>query len=255
MRILVLNPNMTDAVTQMLLAAARPAVASGTELTGLTAARGVPYIASRSEAQIAGAITLEMLAEHHRDYDAVVLAAFGDPGLLPARELFDIPVVGMAEAAMLTACTLGQRFGIVTFTTTMGNWYQDTVDTYRLGARCAGIRARSLAFSSIENVQAEREQAIAELSREAVELDGADVVILGGAPLAGMAGRLRAQVPVPIVDPIVAAVKMAEALVTLAPRKAQAGTFSRPPAKPTHGLHAALAARIEHLDALAPAAQ
>lgn len=255
MRILVLNPNTTDAVTQMLLAAARPAVADGTELVGLTAPRGVPYIASRAEAQLGGAITLEMLADHHRDYDAAILAAFGDPGLLPARELFDLPVIGMAEAAMLTACTLGQKFGIVTFTTTMANWYLDTVDTYRLGARCAGIRARSLAFSAIENVQAEKEQAIAELARESVELDGADVVILGGAPLAGLAPRLRAQVPVPLVDPIVAAVKMAEALVTLAPRKAAAGTFSRPPAKATSGLSPALAARIEHLDTLATAAQ
>lgn len=254
MRILVLNPNTTEAVTQMLLAAARPAVAAGTELVGLTAPRGVPYIASRSEAQLGGAIAIEMLAEHHSDYDAAIIAAFGDPGLLPARELFDIPVVGMAEAAMLTACTLGQRFGIVTFTTTMANWYQDTVETYRLGARCAGIRARSLSFSAIENVQAEKEQAIAELSREAVEKDGADVVILGGAPLAGLAPRLRAQVPVPLVDPIVAAVKMAEALVTLAPRKAVTGTFSRPPAKPTTGLAPALAARIEHRDMLAPTA-
>lgn len=255
MRILVLNPNTTDAVTQMLLTAGRPAAAAGTELTGLTAPYGVPYIASRTEAQLGGALTLEMLATHQGDYDAAIIAAFGDPGLLPARELFDLPIIGMAEAAMLTACTLGQRFSIVTFTTTMANWYQDTVDTYRLGARCAGIRARSLAFSAIENVQAEKEQAIAELSREAVEIDGADVVILGGAPLAGLAPRLRAQVPVPVVDPIVAAVKMAEALVTLAPRKPAAGTFSRPPAKATSGLHPALAARIEHLDTLAPAAQ
>lgn len=249
MRILVLNPNTTEAVTQMLLAAARPALATGTVLTGLTAPRGVPYIASRTEAQLAGALTLEMLAEHHRDYDAAIIAAFGDPGLLPARELFDLPILGMAEAAMLTACTLGQRFSIVTFTTTMANWYQDTVDAYRLSGRCAGIRARSLPFSAIENVQAEMEQAIAALAREAVEEDGADVVILGGAPLAGLAPRLRSQVPVPVVDPIVAAVKMAEALITLAPRKPVLGRFSRPPAKPTTGLAPALAARIEHRDA------
>ena len=249
MRLLVLNPNTTDTVTQMLLAAARPAVAPGTVLTGLTAPRGVPYIASRSEAQLAGALTLEMLAEHQGEHDAAIIAAFGDPGLLPARELFDRPVLGMAEAAMLTACTLGQRFSIVTFTTTMANWYQDTVDTYRLSGRCAGIRARSLPFSAIENVQAEMEQAIVALACAAVEEDGADVVILGGAPLAGMAPRLRTQVPVPVVDPIVAAVKLAEGLVTLAPRKPVRGRFSRPPAKPTTGLSLALAARIEHRDA------
>jgi Asp/Glu/hydantoin racemase len=254
-RILVLNPNTTEPVTDMLVAAARPAAAAGTELVGMTASRGVPYIASRAEAQIGGTIALEMLAEQHRKVDAAIIAAFGDPGLLGARELFDIPVIGMAEAAMLGACMLGQRFGIVTFSGTMSNWYQDTVDTYRLGLRCAGIRARNLSFSAIENVQAEKEEALLALAREAVELDGADVVILGGAPLAGLAPRIREAVPVPLVDPIVAAVKMAEAVVALAPRKAAAGTFSRPPAKPTSGLTSALAARIEHRDGLIPAAE
>ena len=95
--------------------AAKLAAAPGTIISTATATRGVPYIATRAEAQIGGAIALEMLAERHREYDAAIIAAFGDPGLFGARELFDIPVVGMAEASMLTACMLGRRFAIVTF--------------------------------------------------------------------------------------------------------------------------------------------
>src|SRR5215831_5159164 len=97
MRILVLNPNTSAEITALLAAAA-------TVISTATATRGVPYIATRAEAQIGGAIALEMLADRHRDFDAAVIAAFGDPGLFGARELFDIPVVGMAEASMLTAC-------------------------------------------------------------------------------------------------------------------------------------------------------
>ena len=109
MRILVLNPNTTPAITARLATAAIQAAAVGTIIGTATAARGVPYIATRAEAQIGGAVALEMLAEYHRDYDAAIIAAFGDPGLFAARELFDIPVVGMAEAAMLTACMAGRR--------------------------------------------------------------------------------------------------------------------------------------------------
>ena len=248
MRILLLNPNTTQAVTDLLLAAGRPAAAAGTELIPLTAPRGVPYIATRAEAQIGGAVALEMLAEHHRGVDGAIIAAFGDPGLMGARELFDIPIVGMAEAAMLTACMLGRRFAIVTFATALGPWYQECVELHGLTGRLAGIRMLDGAFRSISDVQAEKEALLVELANRAVTEDGADVVILGGAPLAGLAEKVADRIPVPVVDQIAAAVKQIEALVTLKPRKATAGTFRRPGAKDTIGLSQALAARIEHRD-------
>ena len=248
MRILLLNPNTTQSVTDLLLAAGRPAAAAGTELIPLTAARGVPYIATRAEAQIGGAVALEMLAEHHRGADGAIIAAFGDPGLMGARELFDIPVVGMAEAAMLTACMLGRRFAIVTFATALGPWYQECVELHGLTGRLAGIRMLDGVFRSISDVQAEKEALLVDLANRAVKEDGADVVILGGAPLAGLAEKVADRIPVPVVDQIAAAVKQIEALVTLKPRKATAGTFRRPGAKNTIGLSQALAARIEHRD-------
>jgi allantoin racemase len=74
------------------------------------------------------------------------------------------------------------------------------------------------------------------------------VVILAGAPLAGLASRIKDRAPVPIVDQMAAAVKQAETLVTLGVRKATAGTFRRPDAKPTSGLPGPLAARLERRD-------
>ena len=246
MRILVLNPNTSAGITARLMAAATEAAAPGTELVPLTASRGVPYIATRAEAQIGGAIALEMLAEHHGQFDAAIIAAFGDPGLMGARELFDLPVVGMAEAAMLSACMLGRRFAIVTFARALGPWYEECVDMHGLRSRLAGIRMLDGSFASVSDVQEEKEAVLVELANRAVVEDEADVVILAGAPLAGLAARVRDRIPVPVVDQMAAAVKQAEALVALQPRKATAGTFRRPDAKPTLGLPAALAARIEH---------
>ena len=248
MRILLLNPNTSTSLTDLLYNAGHAAKAAGTDLVPLTAPRGVPYIASRAEAQIGGAIALEMLAECHRDHDAAIIAAFGDPGLLGARELFDIPVVGMAEAAMLAACMLGRRFSIVTFARALGPWYQECVDMHGMTARCTSIRMLDSAFGAISEVQSEKEALLVDLASRAVTEDGADVVILAGAPLAGLAARVRDRIAVPVIDQMAAAVKMAEALVTLNPRKATAGTFRRPPAKPTIGLADALARRISHQD-------
>jgi allantoin racemase len=248
MRILVLNPNTSVEITSRLEAAAEVAAAAGTAILTATAQRGVPYIATRAEAQIGGAIALEMLAELHRSCDAAIIAAFGDPGLFGARELFDIPVVGMAEASMLTACMLGRRFAIVTFARALGPWYQECVDMHGLAGRCAGTRMLDDPFETIGGVQDEKEGLLAKLAHQAaLELE-ADVVILAGAPLAGLAARIRDRIPVPVVDQMAAAVKQAEALVALGVRKATIGTFRRPDAKPTIGLAEALAARIERRD-------
>jgi allantoin racemase len=245
-RILLLNPNTTTEVTDLLYAAGSRAASPGTELVAMTARRGVPYIASRAEAQIGGAIALEMLAEAGAGFDAAVIAAFGDPGLFGARELFSFPVVGLAEAAMLTACMVGQRFSIVTFSRTLSPWYWECVAMHGLDSRCAGIRALGESFQSISDVQSEKEDALVRLANLAVDEDGADVVILSGAPLAGLAEKVKSRISVPVIDPIAAAVRQAETLAVLKPRKAVAGTFSRPRPKPTTGLAEPLAAVIEH---------
>lgn len=246
MRILMVNPNTTRSVTDLLLHAAEAVAAPGTEIIPLTAPRGLPYIATRAEAQIGGAVALEMIAEHEHQIDAVIIAAFGDPGLFGARELFDMPVVGMAEAPMLTACMLGRWFSIVTFAGALGPWYKDCVEMHGMSGRCASVRMLSGAFRSIIDVQEEKENLLIELANAAVEEDEADVIILGGAPLAGLAAKVKDRIPVPLVDPIQAAVKQAEGLVALAPRKAIAGTFRRPSPKPTIGLPDPLACRVEH---------
>jgi allantoin racemase len=245
-RILLLNPNTTAEVTDLLHAAGIRSASPGTELVAVTAKRGVPYIATRAEAQIGGAIALEMLAEAGSGFDAAVIAAFGDPGLFGARELFSFPVVGLAEAAMLTACMVGRKFSIVTFSRALAPWYHECVAMHGLEARCAGIRALDGAFQSITDVQSEKEEVLVRLANLAVEQDEADVVILSGAPLAGLANKVADRIPVPVIDPVAAAVRQAETLAVLKPRKALSGTFRRPDPKPTTGLAEPLAGVIEH---------
>jgi len=189
-----------------------------------------------------------MLAERRGTIDAAVCAAFGDPGLGGARELFDFPVVGMAEAAMLVACTLGRSFSIVSFSKSLEPWFAEIVAWHGLSARCASIRMLDGGFRSIDDVQNEKEELLVELANRTVKQDAADVVILAGAPLAGLANKIADKVPVPLVDGIQAAVTLAEGLVRMKPRKATAGTFQRPGPKDSKGLGQALADVIGHKD-------
>ncbi|MEL6264414.1 MAG: aspartate/glutamate racemase family protein, partial [Pseudomonadota bacterium] len=151
MRLLIVNPNTTEAMTERMAGVARAAAAPGTEIIALTAPRGFPYISSRAEAQVAGVVALEMIAAAP-PADAAVIAAFGDPGLRAARELFAMPVVGLAEAAMLAACALGDRFAIVTFTPSMIDWYGEGVGAAGLGGRFAGFRVPPAARGPVADV-------------------------------------------------------------------------------------------------------
>src|ERR1700730_11308005 len=248
MKILVANPNTSTGVTNRLVAAGKLVASAGTELIPMTAPRGVPYIATRAEAAIGSAVMLEMLAEKRGTFDAAVCAAFGDPGLGGARELFDFPIVGMAEAAMLVACTLGRSFAIVSFAKALEPWFAEIVAWHGLSGRCAAIRMLDESFRSIDDVQDEKEAVLIELALRTVTDDAAAVVTLAGAPLAGLANKIRDRVPVPLVDGIQAAVVMAEGLGRMKPRKATAGISRQPAAKDSKGLSAALANVIGHRD-------
>lgn len=240
MRILLLNPNMTQAMTDNMAAIAQGAVGDRAEIIAVTASRGFPYIASRAEAAVAGGIVLEMIAEHVGNVDAVVIAAFGDPGLSGARDLFDLPVVGMAEAAVMSAAMLGETFAVVTFSPLMTRWYTECVVATGLGARFRGVRAPASQPFDIADVQSTLRNSLIELATKAATEDGADVIILGGAPLAGLAPQIGSDVPAIVVDPIAAAVLQAATLAEMTKAQGYANRACRPAAKASVGLPAPL---------------
>lgn len=245
MKILILNPNMSGQMTELMMTTVGETIPPDVQLVAMTALRGVPYISSRSEALIAGNLVLEMIAERQDEVDGVVISAFGDPGLLAARELFDLPVIGMAEASMLTACMLGKTFALVTFSKNLSAWYEEVVAQTHLQERCVGICVPDAPFLSVANVQNELENEIVDTAERAVGEKGADVIILAGAPLTGLANRIADRVPVPVVDPAIAAVCQAQSLIRLNVRPPVAGRFARPVGKPVVGLPPTLAERIE----------
>jgi Asp/Glu/hydantoin racemase len=244
MKLLVVNPNISESVSRLIADEARRAASPGTEITMLTARFGVAYIETRFEALIGAYATAELAAEHHQGHDALIVAAFGDPGVPGLREALDIPVVGLTEAALASACLLGHRFSIVAISRRITAWYRESVEHNGLVGRLASIRSLDEPLRDIGTVQADHAARLRELCETVVREDGADVIILGGAPLAGLARSIAGQIPVPVVDGVSSAVRHAETLAALRPGTARAGSFAPPPDKPNAGLSAAMEALL-----------
>jgi allantoin racemase len=223
MRILLINPNTTPEITEMVAGHARAIAGGGVEIVPATGRFGARYISTRAAAAIAAHAALDAFAEHGEGCDAVYLACFGDPGLLALKEVSPAPVVGMAEASCHLACMLGE------FVAAQG-----------LSERLAGVRAVAPTGGEIASDPEGALAVLAEACRRCAEEDGADVVILGGAGLVGMAGRLASSVPVPLICSVEAGTRAAIAL-------AQLGIAAAAPLGPTPtlGLGEALARLLE----------
>ena len=252
MRLLVINPNITASVSALIQAEAERSASPGTAITMLTAPFGVAYIETRFEALIGAYATAQLAAEHHAGHDAVIVAAFGDPGLWGLREVLPVPVLGMTESALASACLLGHRFSIIAISQRIQAWYREAVEANGLIDRLASIRALDRPLASIGAVQQDHAAALRALCERAVDEDGAEVIVLAGAPLAGLARTLHGQLPVPVVDGVSSAVRHAESLVALAPGRATRGSYAPPPAKPHAGLPPAIAALLEAAQRRAP---
>ena len=227
-----------------MAAEARRFAAPGTEVVTATAAFGTEYVETQVEAAIAGHAVLDALARHGAGCDAAIVSAFGDPGLRAAKEMMAVPVVGLTEAAVLAAWALGRRFAIVCLTPRLGAWYRETVEAHGLAGRLAAIRPLNVAIPDITRAKQQTRALLVEECRLAVERDGAEVVILGGGPLAGLAREAAGEIPVPALDGVSCAVRLAEQLAALRPRAPGAGSFTAVPGKPARGLSAELTRRV-----------
>src|SRR5438132_1447551 len=160
MRLLLINPNISSSVSDLILGEAQRSASPGTEVEVATAPFGVAYIETRFESLIGAYAAAQLAAEHHPRFDAIVVAAFGDPGLGGLREALPIPVTGMTEAALASAHLLGHRFSIIAISQRIQAWYREVVEGYGFGSRLASIRALDRPITAIGGVQQEHADAL-----------------------------------------------------------------------------------------------
>src|SRR5262249_51420692 len=191
--ILLINPNTTPSITDLVLTTARSCASEGTTLRAVTGAFGPRYIASRVGYAIAGHAAVDAFANDQEHKDAVVLACFGDPGLDALREIAAVPVGGMADASILQPCALGRRFSIVTGGERWKPMLEEFVARRGLAQRLASVRTVAPTGADIARDPDAALGVLAEGCTACAVEDGADVVILGGAGLAGRGRRVASR--------------------------------------------------------------
>ncbi|CAN7482847.1 aspartate/glutamate racemase family protein [Bosea sp. LjRoot90] len=241
MRILVLNPNTSSEMTELVLRVLAPLTPAGVTLKPATGRFGARYISSRSAGAIAGHAALDAFAEHGADCDAVYLACFGDPGLMALKEIAGVPVVGMAEAACQQAALQGGRFSIVTGGERWGAILTEFVAALGLEGRLAAVETVAPTGGDIAADPDGSLTLLVDACRRTVERDGAKAVILGGAGLAGLAARVQPHVGVPVICSTQAGfAAVLEAARNPLPKPVH-GDLALPAAVPNVGLSAGLA--------------
>jgi Asp/Glu/hydantoin racemase len=198
MRVLLINANTDATITDRLVALTTALAPPGVTFRGATGRFGARYIASRAAAAIAAHAALDAFAAERAGCDAVLLACFGDPGLDALREVAAVPVVGLAEASGEAACRIGRRFGVVTGGIAWAPMLHEFYAARGLSHRLAAVRTVAPSGGEIARDPDAALDLLATACRDCAATDGAEVVVLGGAGLAGLVPRLQDRVEVPL---------------------------------------------------------
>jgi allantoin racemase len=233
MRILIINPNTSQEFTTRIQKIANQYALPSTEVVAVNPTSGPRSIESVYDELLSSPGTLEIVIEAGENYDAFVIACYSDhPTIYAAREITDQPVLGIAEASMYIACMVGYKFSIVTTNNEWEPLLWDAVHHYGLTSRCASVRTTGMAVLELEAAGEETiSQRIGEAARYAIAEDGAEVICLGCAGMAGLDKRLEESLGVPVIDGVVGALKLLEGLVGYGVRTSKRLAYGRPARK------------------------
>ncbi|MDR3470259.1 MAG: aspartate/glutamate racemase family protein [Devosia sp.] len=242
MRLLVVNPNTTASMTGKIGAAARSVASSGTEIVAVNPESGPPSIEGYFDEVFA---IPGLIAEMQKagPVDATIIACFDDTGLDAARSFSDAPVIGIGEAAFHMASLIAGRFSVVTTLSRSIPAIEHNLVRYGLMSRCAKVRASDVAVLELEIPGSPACGRIAREIDRAIDEDHAEAIVLGCAGMADLAAQLTREHGLPVIDGVVAAVKLAESLVALGLKTSKRGGYAAPLVKTYDGIFAGASPR------------
>ncbi|MCE8033546.1 MAG: aspartate/glutamate racemase family protein [Halomonas sp.] len=233
MRLRIINPNTTVAMTHKIGEAARRIAAPGTTIVATQPADGPVSIEGHFDEAISAVGVMEEVLNGEKDAtDAYVIACFGDPGLLAARELTRAPVIGIAEAAFHMASLISTRFSVVTTLSRTGIIAEHLLEQYGFRHHCRRVRAAEIPVLDLEEDGSSALARIIEECHRARDEDGIGAIVLGCGGMADLTETISREVGLPVIEGVTAAVKLAEALVGLGLGTSKHGdlAFPRPKA-------------------------
>lgn len=232
MKIMVINPNTSISMTDHIRHALNAIKRNDTDLTVVCPQTGPETIESAYDEAHAIPPTLALVKKANQvGIDAVVIACFSDPGLHAAREISDIPVIGIEESSLHVAAMLGARFSIMTPLRKRIAAKQEEVQRCGMTHFLASVRSLDLTVAETDTDPVRTKQRIIEEAEKAVQADGAEVIILGCAGMAGYASEIEARLKIRVIDPAAVGLKIAEAAADLGLCHSKIGFYATPPPK------------------------
>ncbi|MBD8090346.1 Asp/Glu/hydantoin racemase [Pseudomonas fluorescens] len=235
MRILVVNVNTTESITETIAQQARAVASPGTEIVGLTPFFGAESVEGNFESYLAAIAVMDRVMAYDQPFDAVIQAGYGEHGREGLQELLNVPVVDITEAAASTAMFLGHAYSVVTTLDRTVPLIEDRLKLAGLYQRCASVRASGMAVLELEEDPLAAMQAIVREAELAIRDDKAEVICLGCGGMAGLDEQIRKRTGVPVVDGVTAAVTIAESLVRLGLSTSKIRTYATPRPKKVIG--------------------
>lgn len=211
--LIVINPNSSTSVTDGIDGALDPLRRFGIPIRCLTLAEGPPGIETQRQADLTIAPMLD-LAAAQPDAAGYVIACFGDPGLHALRDQTALPVVGIQEASVMTALSLGQRFGVISILAASIPRHMRAFGAMGVLDRLAGDHALGLGVLELAD-RSKTLQAMIATAKRLRDEDGANVLITGCAGMAYLREPLEDAVGLPVVEPCQAAASQALGLIAL----------------------------------------
>jgi allantoin racemase len=244
MRILIVNPNTTAAMTEKIGRAARAAAAVGTEIIAVNPPDGPVSIEGYyDEAFSVPGLLAEIAKGDISGVSAHIIACFDDTGLEAARCISPVPVIGIGEAAFHLASMLGHRFSVVTTLSRSIAAIENNLLKYGLASRCANVRACEVPVLSLDDPASDAAARIGAEIELAKQEDRAEAIVLGCAGMADLAARLSQRHGLPVLDGVASAVKLAEAFGALGLKTSKIGAYAPPRPKPYLGSFASFEPR------------
>jgi allantoin racemase len=217
MKIKAVIPNYgVEALARVFQTSITPVKASDTEVTFEFVRGGVESIENTYDEQVSQFFIIQALETAEKEgYDAATVLCAGDPAIGAARDILNIPVVGIFESAVYLACLLGRKFSVITVLEDAVPLLEEKILVLGLERRCASVRSVDIPVLDLEKDHERMVEALAAESRRAVLEDRADTIVLGCAGMSEAAREVSRRIGVPVVDPVTAGIKMLEVLHAL----------------------------------------
>ncbi|SIS71360.1 aspartate/glutamate racemase family protein [Paracoccus saliphilus] len=214
MKLVVINPNSTQSMTDKITVAAKAAAGHAVEIEGRTAHGAPASIEGHfDEVMCAAHLLREVQHAETNGADAIIVACFDDPAIGACREIATGPVLGICEAGVKAASMIATSFSIVTTLPRSVPIIEGLVRQYGLDHLCRRVRSAEIPVLALEEPGSNTRQLVRDEIQRAVDEDGCEAVVLGCAGMSDLTEWLSREAGVPVIDGVTVATKFAEALV------------------------------------------